>query len=121
MSLVTLKVALLWCAMFNYSILLLWLVLIIAMHDWFYGICARFFRITLQTFDVVNYGGIAAYKLLILVFNFVPYVRGVVPAKVFLATRVESISGIFRDRELEHLMNPPRTDPRLCKAPDQHP
>jgi len=74
MSLVTLKAALLWCAVFNYSVLLLWVLLVVVAHDVFYRINARFFRITPQAFDTVNYGGIAVYKLFTLFFNLVPYV-----------------------------------------------
>ncbi|HTA64313.1 MAG TPA: hypothetical protein VK753_02305 [Xanthomonadaceae bacterium] len=74
MSLATLKIALLWCAAINYSVLILWFILVTLAHDAFYRISARFFRITPQTFDAVNYGGIAAYKLVILSFNLVPYV-----------------------------------------------
>jgi hypothetical protein len=73
MSLVTLKVVLLWCAAFNYSILLLWLFLVTFAHDAFYRVTARIFRITPELYDAINYGGIAAYKLLIIFFNLIPY------------------------------------------------
>lgn len=73
MSLVTLKAVLLWCAVFNYSVLLLWVVLIVVAHDALYRINARFYRITPQAFDTINYTGIVVYKLFILFFNLVPY------------------------------------------------
>lgn len=74
MSIATLKLVLLWSLAFNYGVLLLWFVLIWLGHDMFYRINARFFRISVQTFDSVNYGGIAAYKTCILFFNLVPFV-----------------------------------------------
>ncbi len=74
MSLVTLKTMLLWSFAINYGILLLWFVLILIARGPLYRICARFFRISEQTFDAINYGGISAYKLCILFFNLVPWV-----------------------------------------------
>ena len=74
MSLVTLKTVLLWSFAINYGVLLLWFVLILIAHDPLYRINARFFRISVQTFDAINYGGIAAYKTCILFFNLVPWV-----------------------------------------------
>jgi hypothetical protein len=74
MSLVTIKLTLLWCLAFNYSILLLWVLLASLGHDKFYRVTAKIFRVTPQTYDAVNYGGIAAYKVLIIFFNLIPYV-----------------------------------------------
>ena len=74
MSLAILKTVLLWSLAFNYGVLLLWFVLILVAHDALYRINARFFHISVQTFDAVNYGGIAAYKTCIFFFNLVPYV-----------------------------------------------
>jgi hypothetical protein len=74
MSLATAKIALLWCAAMNYSVLLLWVVLVTLARDASYRLTARFFPVTPQAFNAINYGGIAAYKLCILFFNLVPYV-----------------------------------------------
>jgi hypothetical protein len=73
MSLIILQSVLLWSLAINYGVLLLWFVLITIAHDFFYRICARWFRIPVQTFDAVNYGGIAAYKICILFFALVPW------------------------------------------------
>jgi hypothetical protein len=74
MSIATLKLVLLWSLAFNYGVMLLWFALILIAHDTFYRINARFFHISVQTFDAVNYGGIAAYKTCIIFFNLAPYV-----------------------------------------------
>ena len=74
MSLVVLKSVLLWCLAINYGTLLLWVLLIAVGHDAFYRLNSRIFGISVQTFDAVNYGGIVGFKLLVLVFNLVPYV-----------------------------------------------
>lgn len=73
MTLVTLKTMLLWSFAINYGLLLFWFVLILTARGPLYRINARFFRISEQTFDAINYGGIAAYKLCILFFNLVPW------------------------------------------------
>jgi len=49
------------------------LVIVVA-RDAFYRINTRLFRVSAQTFDTVNYGGIAAYKCCIIFFNIVPWV-----------------------------------------------
>lgn len=74
MSVATLKAVLLWSFAINYGVLLFWFVLITTAHDPLYRICARWFRISVQTFDAVNYGGISAYKICILFFTLVPWV-----------------------------------------------
>jgi hypothetical protein len=73
MSLVILKTVLLWSFAINYGLLLLWFILIAVAHDPLYRLCARWFRISVQTFDAVNYGGISAYKICILFFTLVPW------------------------------------------------
>ena len=73
MPLATLKAVLLWSFAINYGVLLLWFVLIVVAHDPLYRISTRWFRISVGTFDAVNYGGIAAYKICILFFTLVPY------------------------------------------------
>ena len=74
MPLATVKTVLLWSFAINYGVLLLWFVLIAVAHDPLYRICARWFRVSVETFDAVNYGGICAYKICILFFTLVPYV-----------------------------------------------
>jgi len=74
MSLDILKAVLFWSFAINYGLLLLWFVLIVVAHDPLFRITARWFRISVRTFDKVNYGGIAAYKICILFFTLVPWV-----------------------------------------------
>jgi len=74
MSLATLKIVLLWSLAINYGVLLVWVLVIVVARDAFYRINTRLFRVSAQTFDTVNYGGIAAYKCCIIFFNIVPWV-----------------------------------------------
>ena len=73
MSLVILKTVLLWCLAFNYGVLLVWFIAISVAHDAVYRLNARWFRVSAQSFDAINYGAFAAYKSCILFFNVVPY------------------------------------------------
>ena len=74
MSIDVLRNFFLWCAVINYSVLMVWVVLLMSPHDWLYRLWGKWFPLTAQQFDVINFGGIALYKLGILLFNLVPYV-----------------------------------------------
>jgi hypothetical protein len=74
MPIATIKIALLWSLAVNYGMLLLWLLVIALARDAFYRINERIFPVSSQTFDAVNYGGIAAYKGCIIFFNLVPWI-----------------------------------------------
>ena len=64
----------LWCAVINYLVLMVWFLLIVSPHQWLYRLWGKWFPLTAQQFDIINFGGIALYKLGILLFNLVPYV-----------------------------------------------
>ena len=74
MRIETLRDALLWCAVMNYGLLIVWFLLFVLSHEWFYRICSRWFRLTVEQFDAINFAGIALYKLGVLLFNLVPYI-----------------------------------------------
>ena len=74
MTLATFKIVLLWCLAFNYGVLLLWLLLLAFAYDAFYRVNDRLFHVTPERYAELNYGGIAAYKILIIFFNLVPYI-----------------------------------------------
>jgi hypothetical protein len=72
MTITVLKELLLWSAAINYGVLLLWFLLFVAAHDWIYRLHTRWFRLSAETFDAIHYGGMAVYKLGILLLNLVP-------------------------------------------------
>jgi hypothetical protein len=53
--------------------MLVWFLLFVLPHSWLYRLCSRWFRLTLEQFDVINFGGIVLYKAAILLLNLVPY------------------------------------------------
>lgn len=63
-----------WCTIINYGVLLLWSLVFFVGHDLHYRLTNRLFRsLTVEQYDLVNLGGIAIYKIAVLVFNLVPY------------------------------------------------
>ena len=62
-----------WCAVINLGVLLWWWLWFVFAHDVVYRLHGRWFKLTPQQFDAVHYGGIAFFKLTVLVFNVVPY------------------------------------------------
>ena len=65
---------LLWCGAINYGLLLWWFLFFTLAHDWSYRITGRWFRLSVEQFDAMNYIGMALYKIGIILFNLVPYV-----------------------------------------------
>jgi len=69
----TLRGALLWSALINYGVLLLWFLIFIVAHDWMYMLHGRWFRLSIEQFDMVHYAGMSIYKIGILLLNLVPW------------------------------------------------
>jgi hypothetical protein len=65
---------LLWCSVINYVILLLWFLLFALARDWMQRLHGRWFRLPSELFDTLHYGGMAIYKIGILLLNLVPFV-----------------------------------------------
>lgn len=74
MSFETARNALLWCAIIDYSVLILWFLLFLLPHQWLYRLSGRPFRLTPEQFDAVNLAGIVLFKILVILFNIVPYI-----------------------------------------------
>jgi hypothetical protein len=74
MTIETLRKTLLWCAVINYGILLVWFLVFILGHDWMYQLHGRWFRLSEDQFDMLHYAGMSIYKIGILLLNLVPYI-----------------------------------------------
>jgi hypothetical protein len=74
MSIDLLRNALLWCAVINYGVLLVWFFFFIFAHDWMYRFHGRWFRLSVEQFDTVHYTGMALFKLGIILINLVPFI-----------------------------------------------
>ena len=74
MSLTTLREILIWSLVINYGILLVWFAVCWQAHDWLYRLHTRWFHLSREAFDAIHYGGMAAYKIGILLLNLAPLV-----------------------------------------------
>ena len=74
MDLDTLRDVLLWSMVVNYGVLLIWFAAFTLAHDRIYALHHRWFSISRETFDALHYGGMAAYKIGVLLLNLAPLV-----------------------------------------------
>ncbi|HEY5636103.1 MAG TPA: hypothetical protein VIS77_04325 [Burkholderiales bacterium] len=74
MTLETARQFFLWCLLVNYGILVLWAFAILFARDQVRRLHGRWFRLTDEQFDLLHYGGMGLYKLLIFVFNLAPWI-----------------------------------------------
>ncbi|MHC4207679.1 MAG: DUF6868 family protein [Planctomycetota bacterium] len=63
-----------WCTILNVALLLLSSLLCLCAGDWVYRIHSKWFSITRETFNVAIYSFIGLYKILVIVFNVIPYI-----------------------------------------------
>ena len=62
-----------WCALINMGVLLFWAAWLMFAHDFIYKIHSIFFKIPVEKYDALNYQLMGLYKILVIVFNVVPY------------------------------------------------
>ena len=74
MTIEVVRRALLRCTVINYGILLVWFLVFILAHDWIYNLHDRWFRLSVEQFDMLHYAGISIYKIGIILLNLVPYI-----------------------------------------------
>lgn len=72
MSLHTIQKFLLICLAFNYSLIIIWFLLFTCWHDGLFRLHKKWFKISEQLFDAMNYVLMSTYKLAIFIFNLVP-------------------------------------------------
>jgi len=63
-----------WCTIINGSIYILWAIFLVFVPDFVYRIQSKFFPISRETYNVVIYSFLGAFKLFFMFFNVVPYV-----------------------------------------------
>jgi len=72
MSLELACAALLWSAVINYGVLLVWFLVFRFAHDWLLRLHGRWFRITAEQFDAIHYAAMAVCKVGVLLLNVTP-------------------------------------------------
>lgn len=74
MTISELKSFLLWCTVINYGVLFIWFGAFAFAHGSIYRMHTRWFRLSVEKFDELNYLGVAVYKIGVLLFNLVPLI-----------------------------------------------
>ena len=63
---------LLFSTLINYAVLVAWFLAFVFARGWMRNLHGRWFKLPDTTFDAIHYGGMAAYKIGILLFNLTP-------------------------------------------------
>jgi hypothetical protein len=74
MSHAMLRDTLFWSSIINYSLLILWVLFYLFGGERWYRISGKWFRLSREQWDPIQYGGIVAYKIGIVLLNIVPYI-----------------------------------------------
>lgn len=74
MTLIAIRDVLQWCFIINMGLLVWWFLLITVTHDWVYKMHSKWFKVSVEQFDLTHYAGIAFFKVIIMVFNLAPYI-----------------------------------------------
>ena len=62
-----------WSSVINVGLLLWWLAWFMLAHDFMYRFHGKWFKVSVERFDDVNYALMGFFKLSIILFNLVPY------------------------------------------------
>lgn len=65
---------LIYSTLINYAILIVWFAAFVFGHDAMYRLHSRWFKMSVETFDAMHYGGMAVYKVGIMLLNLVPLI-----------------------------------------------
>jgi hypothetical protein len=72
MTIDTLRGMLLWSGILNYAVLVVWALAVLWAREPLRRI-GRWYGVSGELFDALNYGGLMSYKLAIILFNLGPY------------------------------------------------
>ena len=78
MDIETVRAFFMWCAIINAALLALSFVILALAGDWVYRMHGRWFPMPRETFNVVIYSFLGIFKILVIMFNLVPYVALVI-------------------------------------------
>ncbi len=67
------RAVLAWCTVINLGVLIYWFLIFTLAHNWIYRLHGNWFKLSVEQFNAVHYGGMAVFKLGIILFNLAPY------------------------------------------------
>ncbi len=62
-----------WCTIMNGAVMLVWALFFVCAHEWAHRMHGKFFSLSKETFDAMHYAGMGIFKMVVIVFNLVPY------------------------------------------------
>ena len=74
MEIETVRDFFMWCTIINVALLSLSILLCSCTGDWVYRMHTKWFPMPRETFTVVLYSFLGVYKMMLIMFSFVPYV-----------------------------------------------
>lgn len=74
MTLEMIRDALKWCLIINAGLMLYWFAFYVFGRDLIYRMHTKWFTLSPEQFDAIQYGGMGIFKLFIIIFNLVPYI-----------------------------------------------
>lgn len=78
MDIQTLTTFFMWCTIINGAFLVLWSIMFLLVSDFVYRMHSKWFPMPRETFNVVIYSFLGLFKMIIIVFNAIPYVALVI-------------------------------------------
>jgi len=81
MAIATLKTFLMWCTIINFALLIFSSIMCMFVADLVYQIHSKWFSISREAFNVAIYSFIGLYKILIILFNLVPWIALIIATK----------------------------------------
>lgn len=74
MNMQTLTSFFMWCTVINSSLLLVWALVVLLAPGLLYSLQKRWCPVSRETYDAIMYCLLGAFKIIVLVFNLVPYI-----------------------------------------------
>lgn len=62
-----------WTSLLNYLLLTFWFLIFCVARDWLFELHNAWFDISREQFNLMNYNGMAYYKIFLFIFNLMPY------------------------------------------------
>ncbi|MCK5801251.1 MAG: hypothetical protein KAI66_00395 [Lentisphaeria bacterium] len=78
MNIATVRAFFMWCTIINVGLMTLAFLICTLGGDWVYRVHSRFIPIKREAFDIAVYSFLGVFKILVFVFNLVPYIALVI-------------------------------------------
>jgi hypothetical protein len=73
MNIETLTAFFMWCSIISAGIYFVWVLFLLLMPDFVYGVQTRWFPIPRETYNAIMFSFMGAYKVVLILFVLVPY------------------------------------------------